>query len=386
MKVPLKERLADFIVSLIRPFIVLIMEREIKVQHEGLEIPKDREPFFLISNHFNTWDSFAIMKKNKKKTRFVATEVAYYDLSKRLPMQLLARTIRKKVGMVDFTATREIFKYLKMGYAIGVFPEGDNTFYGETIDIYENTGRLLKKAGVDVIITKQEMGYISQPRWADYFAKRGKLFTYTKVLLTKDEVKELSAEEITEIVREALYVNDYDVQRKRMIEFNRKNRAEGIERVLYYCNKCGGVKTLSGKGHDIECSTCGTIATINSFEFLENNTFDNLVDYNHFQYEHIDEVITSEFDFNITLNEVNRPKFKNMKKGKFLVSYKDKTLRLHNKKATYTFDMTKMKHQVCTMRHSFTFDYEGITYNFTDIRHQFMLFEMLRKINGSYKL
>ena len=85
-------------------------------------------------------------------------------------------------------------------------------------------------------------------------------------------------------------------------------------------------------------------------------------------------------------NIVNRKKLKNMKKGKFLVIYKNKTLTLINKKDEYIFDMTKIKHQVCTMRHSFTFDYENKTYNFTDIRYQFMMYEICRKLNGSYKI
>lgn len=386
MKKSMKDLFSDVVVGILRPFIFILMSREIKVVASGEVIDKKRDPFILISNHFNTWDSFVIMKNIKSPIRFVATEIAYLDFSKKIGMGILARTIRKRVGKHDFKATKEIFRYLQAGYSIGLFPEGDNTFYGETLDMYENTGRLLKKANVDVILAKQQGGYISQPRWADYFSKKGVIHTHTKTLITKEELANLSEEEINEIVKQAIYNNDYDFQREQMIDLDRKKRAEGIERLVYYCNKCGSVLTVFGEEHDMICSSCGKIGTINEYEFIEGNTFDNLVDYNHFQYSKIEDVINSEFVFVVTLNKVDTKKLKNHKLGQYRLHYKDKVLTLTSKQSMYTFELSKMKYPVNTMRHSFSFDYEGITYNFTDIRHQFVLYEMCRYINGSYKV
>lgn len=386
MKIPLYERISDFIVNLLRPFINFFMGREIKVVHNGDTIQKDHDPFFLVSNHSNTWDSFAIMKYNKKPTRFVATEIAYLDLVKKLSMGYLARTIRKRVGKSDLKAAKEIFRYIKMGYSIGLFPEGDNTFYGETLDIYQNTGRLIKKAGIDVILIKQQGGYISQPRLADYFSKKGVVHTTQKVLIKKEELKDLSEQDINKIIEDALYNNDYEFQREHMFNLQRKKRAEGIERLLYYCNHCGSVMTISGKDHEINCSKCGNIGTINEYEFIENNQFDNLVDYNHFQYQNIEKVIDSTFSFPVTLNIINTKKLKNKKIGKFTLTYKDKTLFLENNKQQFQFDVTKIKYPVNTMRHSFSFDYNDTYYNLTDIRNQFVLYEIIRYMNGSYKI
>lgn len=385
MKRSARDLFSDVFIFFARPIITVLMEREIKVIHKGIKIDKDQDPFILVSNHFNTWDSFVVMKHIKKNIRFVATEIAYLDFAKKIGMAHLARTIKKRVGKRDIIATKRIFQSLKQGYIVGLFPEGDNTFYGETLDIYQSTGKLLKKAKVDVVLIKQTGGYISQPRWADYFSKKGVVETDMNVLIKKEELSSLSISEINERVEKALYNNDYEWQRSKMIDFDRKNRAEGIERLVYYCNKCHGVLTVYGEGHDIKCTNCGTIGTINNFEFIEGNKFDNLVDYNHDQYLHIDEVINSEFSFKITNNIVNTKKLKNNKLGTYEVSYKDKKITVKNKFEVKVFELEKMKYPVNTMRHSFSFDYEDITYNFTDIRHQFVLYEMCRKINGSYK-
>ncbi len=385
MKVPFKDKFADAAIVIARPIINLLMAREITVVPKGDIIPKDREQFILISNHFNTWDAFVVMKSVKAKIRFLATAIGFLDSSKRFGMKFLARAISKRVGKPDYIAMKSIYNYLEMGYSIGFFPEGDNTFYGETLPIFKSTGKLIKKAGVDVILVKQQGGYLSQPRWADYFSKNGQVYTETLTLLTKEEIEELTPNKINEIIKVAIYNNDYDFQRQKMIKFDRKARAEGIERLVYYCDNCGGVLTVFGKGDDIVCSKCGKIGHINEYEFIEGNKFDNLVDYNKFQYSKIVEVINSEFVFVVTLNLVNHSQMKNIRLGKYKVRYKDKRLYLSDNLSSYVFELEKMRFPVNTMRNSFSFDYEDDTYNFTDIRHQFVLFEMCRYINGSYK-
>jgi len=385
MKTPFKDKFADAAIVIARPIINLLMAREITVVPKGDIIPKDREQFILISNHFNTWDAFVVMKSVKAKIRFLATAIGFLDPSKRFGMKFLARAISKRVGKPDYIAMKSIYNYLEMGYSIGFFPEGDNTFYGETLPIFKSTGKLIKKAGVDVILVKQQGGYLSQPRWADYFSKNGQVYTETLTLLTKEEIEELTPNKINEIIKVAIYNNDYDFQRQKMIKFDRKARAEGIERLVYYCDNCGGVLTVFGKGDDIVCSKCGKIGHINEYEFIEGNKFDNLVDYNKFQYSKIVEVINSEFVFVVTLNLVNHSQMKNICLGKYKVRYKDKKLYLSDNLSSYVFELEKIRFPVNTMRNSFSFDYEYDTYNFTDIRHQFVLFEMCRYINGSYK-
>lgn len=385
MKKSYRDLFSDVFIIFARPVISFLLSREIKVVSFGEEITKKDEPFILLSNHLNTWDAFAIMKRIKAKIRFVVTEIAYLDFSKKLSMKHLARTIKKRVGKADYEATKAIFTFLRSGYSIGIFPEADNTFYGETVDMYQSTGRLLKKANVNVVLVKQMGGYLSQPRWADNFAKKGVLHTHSKILFTKEQLQLLTATEITQIVEKEIYHNDYDWQRKNMIDMKRKNRAMGIERLVYYCNKCGSIMTVKGDKDDIYCSSCGKIGTFNKYDFIEGNKHDNLVDYNKEQYSHIEEVIASEFHFPVTLNSIDTKKLKNKKIGKYTLYYKDKIITLKNDKDTQKFELKKIKHQVNTMRHSFSFDYEGKTYNFTDIRHQFVLYEMCRYLNGSYK-
>jgi len=385
MKRTFGEIASDFVLALIRPIVVLLLRREIKVVHSGDVISRKADPFIVISNHFNSWDAFVLSKNIKKSIRFVTTEIAYLDLPKKIGMKFIAKTIRKRVGKSDVQSIRKVYEYLKKGYSIGIFPEGDNTFAGASIGIYDNIGRLFKKTGVDIILCKQRGGYLSQPRWADNFSKKGLVHTHTSTLIKKEELEHLSPMQINSIIEKAIENNDYDFQRELMYDFNRKKRAEGIERLVYVCNNCNSVLTVFGKGHDILCSKCGKIGEINKYEFIEGNKFDNLVDYNEFQYSKIEDVINSEFMFVVNLNIVNTSKLINRSLGRHRLHYKDKVLTLSSNNSIHTFEIEKIKYPVNTLRTSFSFDYEDVTYNFTDIRHQFVLYEMCRYLNGTYK-
>lgn len=385
MKNNFKEKFSNATIKILRPFISRLLKKEIHVVANGDKITKDRDPFIMISNHFNTWDSFIVMENIDYNVRFVATEMAFLDKSKKWGMNHIANVIPKRVGKVDIVATRRILEYLKNGYAIGLFPEGDNTFYGETLGIFKSTGKLVKKAKVDLVLVKQAGGYLSQPRWADNFAKMGVVHTDTEVLLTKEELQKMTPTMINKAIVKAIHNNDYDFQRERMIKFDRDARAEGIERLLYYCPNCKSTMTVFGVEDDIYCSKCGKIGHINEYEFIEDSKFDNLVDWNKHQYKRIEEVINSEFVFVCNLDLINTDSYRSIKVGEYKVRYKDKTLFFSDKNSSYKFELEKMRYPVNTMRNSFSFDYGEDTYNLSEIRHQFVLFEMCRFLNGDYK-
>ncbi|QVK19897.1 1-acyl-sn-glycerol-3-phosphate acyltransferase [Mycoplasmatota bacterium] len=378
------DKITDFVLTILKPFLRLAVRLTFDIETSGYKINKKREPFILIGNHVTTWDAFIVSYDINYPIRFLATEISFLDFGKRITMGWLARTIKKRVGKSDTLAMRQMLSYIEKGYAIGFFPEGDDTFDGETLDIYSNTGRFLKLCNLDIILVKSKGTHLHNPRWADNHAKRKKIFTETEILLTKEDLKSLSAEEVKLKVEKAIYHNDYEWQRQNMINYARKNKAEGIERLIYYCNKCGSVLSVFGNGSNIECRKCGVIGRINDYGFIEDNKFDNLVDYNKDQYKHIEEVIKSEFSFDITLNIIDFKKVKNIKQGKYKLKYKDKELLLYGEK-DFIFKFENIKYPTKTMKNSFSFDYDEISYNITDCRHINVLYEINRYLNGSYK-
>lgn len=359
------------------------LKKEINVVSNGESITKDREPFILISNKLTDWDSIIVMQNIDYDVKFVSTELSFLDKSKKMGNNYITDIKYKKSGEVDRESINNILEHLKNGTSIGIFPERDKTFLGDTQSICENSGKLIKEAGVDVILVKQSGGYLSQPRWADTYAQMGFVVTNTETLITKKELEDLTPKMINNLITEGIHNNEYDFQKLSMLKFERENRAEGIERVVYYCNNCNSSMTVFGKGDDIYCSKCGKIGHFNEYEFIDGNEFDNLVDYNKYQYSFIEDVISSEFVFVATLSIIDPKVSKNELVGEYKVRYKDKLLIFTNKDSKYTFEFKKINNPINTMNDNFSFDYGKETYNLSNLRHQFVLFEMCRYINNN---
>lgn len=381
MEIRFKERMADVFIKLSKPIINKIASREFNIISTGEKIDKKREPFILVSNHFNDWDSFIVMKNIKYNIRFLANQIVFKEQGQKSEMGLFARIFLKLIGTLNVDEIEKSFDYLKHGYAIGMFPEGAATFHGATLKIRKETGAFIKEANVDVVAVKQCGGYLSHPRWANHHAKYGVIHTCTSVIIKKEELADLTPLKINNIITKAISSNDYDFQKEHMIKLDRIHRAEGIERVLYYCNKCNNTMTVFGHENSIYCANCGEIGYINEYEIIEGNQFDNLVDYYRFQYTKIEEVIDSEFIFFATLNMVNIFSLRSIKVGHYKVRYKDKTLYFTDRISTYTFDMKKITFPVMTQNNSFRFDYGEETYNLTNLLHPVVLYEMCRFLN-----
>ena len=64
-------------------------------------------------------------------------------------------------------------------------------------------------------------------------------------------------EEINNLINENIAYNEFDYIKEKGLKFKQKNKAEGLENVLYYCPKCHKEFTLSTSGNTIKCDHCG---------------------------------------------------------------------------------------------------------------------------------
>ena len=382
METAFKEKFSNVVVRMVKPIINRLLKKEIHVVANGDKITRDRDPFILISNHFNTWDSFIVMQNIDYNIRFVSTEMAFLDKSKKWGMSVLARVIPKRVGKVDVVATRKILEYLENGYAIGLFPEGDNTFYGETLGIFKASGKLLKKAGVDIVLVKQEGGYISQPRWADNFAKKGVVHTNTTTLITKEELKTMSVPEIGERIKKHLYNNDYEYQRTHMIERPGKKLAEGFDNVVYICPECETTNSIVSHDNEIICTQCNTIGSMNKYGFIEGFKYDNLVDWNNFQKPLSHKLLDDEFKSEAILYHVDydMENRKRRKIGNVILKYKNYQFEITGA-SNETIPFEEIKNPIITLRRMLNFTYNNKSY-ILKLEHHVMAF--LRVVQEKY--
>ena len=134
---------------------------------------------------------------------------------------------------------------------------------------------------VTLIIFNITGGYGVHPRWANK-SRKGKTFGEVVKILTYDEYKDLSNEELYDIIKTNLYVDDTTTKNT----YKSKKSAEYCERFLYVCPNCGITKIYS-KGEYIYCPECELKVKYNEnleFEVVEGKfNFLNMKEWYHYQ-------------------------------------------------------------------------------------------------------
>ena len=106
---------------------------------------------------------------------------------------------------------------------------------------------------MDLVLTKITGAYCSNPKW-----RKKRFLSDIKVkverVIKADEMEQMSPGEIEKIISDTLF-NDASENENRL--FPQKDKAKGLENILYRCIDCGSLYTTVGKGNDLVCTTCG---------------------------------------------------------------------------------------------------------------------------------
>ena len=230
---------------------------------------KLQEPYVLISNHGNTVDPFlSACAVYPNRLNFVG---GYAYAQKRSYGWLfrLAQAIPKFQYQIDLASIKQMIGIVKNGGNLALFPSGRLPTYGENEVVTPAVAKMLKMAKVNIYYTKIEGAYLSRPKWSKKY-RRGRIDVTVGKLLSKEELALKSVEEVNELVQKTLGHNEFrNYQDKMQIEYKGKDLAEGIEQVLYMCPKCYKEYTISSKGNEVRCSSCGSVWHLNSKGYFE---------------------------------------------------------------------------------------------------------------------
>ncbi len=271
MAVEVKHR-HKFWQRMIRPFIhYFLMKRKFNYTSEKYKI---KPPYILLGNHTTDYDAFFMANSFKDPLYFVMSDhISSLKVGKIIEHLVCPIPITKSTH--DASTVRGIMSVIRQGAPVALFPEGNKSFAGEMSQMKPTIGKLLKKLKVPVVIYNIEGGYFSSPRWT-HKKRKGKMRGFVKRVITPEEIENLSAEEIFEIIKTDLRVNAYEVQEREHVKFVGKDLAENIETLLYMCPKCGALSSLHGHGNTFSCDKCDFTASYNQYGYIEGHTLSRL--------------------------------------------------------------------------------------------------------------
>ncbi|MBU1020242.1 MAG: 1-acyl-sn-glycerol-3-phosphate acyltransferase [Firmicutes bacterium] len=284
------DKIQDIALTIIKPLVYVWMFLDAKrtVKVKGDLSFKRKEPFVMVANHTFLFDVVHVPLWFKVVPFIVASQDLFTKQPTKFLLTRIAHVIPKSKGESDLRTARDLIGAVRRGYPILIFPEGNTTFCGETTHIEYSTMKLIKKLGVDVVTCNVKGGHLSNPRWATGKRKNRRIELNYEISIKKEELSNLSVDEVSVIINHALYNHDYDYQREKMIKHPSKKMAEGLENILYICPSCEGVNTMETKGNTLSCHQCNTTGYVDEYGFIQGFEFDNTVAWDHFQKQYRD--------------------------------------------------------------------------------------------------
>ncbi|MDR0512438.1 MAG: 1-acyl-sn-glycerol-3-phosphate acyltransferase [Treponema sp.] len=231
------------------------------------KIEVGHSPYIVVANHLTNWDPLLIAMSFKKSMYYLASDYVYRVGFKSKLLRFFFSPIARARSALETTGVLTIFKRLRDKCNICIFAEGNNSFDGETGAIQSSIGRLIKRAGVALVTYRFTGTYFSFPRWSR-FVHRGKSEGRLVKIYSPQQLAQMSEEEIYEVIKNDIYVNAYDEQRKNPIAFPGRKLAEYLETALYCCPQCRQFSTMKSSGALFFC-TCGFKVRYTEYGFFQ---------------------------------------------------------------------------------------------------------------------
>ncbi len=221
----------------------------------GITIEKFKEqkktPYLVLLNHQTPFDQFFVGMAFKGPIYYLATEDIFSMGFLSSVIRYLVAPIPIKKQTSDVKAVKQCIRVAREGGTICIAPEGNRTYSGRTEYMSDSIASLAKMLKLPIALYRLEGGYGVEPRWSDV-VRKGKMRGFVSQVIEPEEYKNMSNEELFDIIEKGLYVDEAVADQ----EFHHKRRAEYLERAMYVCPFCGLSKFESGNEF-CECKNCG---------------------------------------------------------------------------------------------------------------------------------
>ena len=243
----------QMVFKILMPFIHILTKWKFNYEYD--HIKHIDGPFLLLANHNMELDPVLVGEAVENHIYFVASEhLMRKGFATKLLMYFVKPIIHLK-GRQGAKTVKQMLRTLQEGHNVCIFPEGNRSFNGLTMDMEASIAKVAKKAKVKLITYRLEGGYLTQPRWATNIRKgkvRGRLVN----VYTPEQLAEMSDAQISEAIIQDLQEDAYERQKTERIAYKAPNLALGMESTVFSCPKCGAFGKLHSENDRFYCE-CG---------------------------------------------------------------------------------------------------------------------------------
>ncbi|MDO5844299.1 MAG: lysophospholipid acyltransferase family protein [Methanocorpusculum sp.] len=271
------------LVTLIRPYV------RFKLHYTYDKVKSHHRPYLAFSNHTTLWDFLLVGVAFRREMYYIAGEHLFRNkFLRRFVVSIAGIIIRKKGAPADDMIC-EMKEAIKDGANVWMSPEGARSINGESAFISPATGKLVKECaelGAGLITYRIHGGYLRRPRWGKH-ERMGKMWGEFVHEYSPEELKAMSVDEVNRHIKEDMYVNTFDDQKKNPTPYTGEALAEDLETILYVCPECKQMGKLHSKGEILKCE-CGYSVKFNQHGLFESDSghelhLDNIASWDHWQ-------------------------------------------------------------------------------------------------------
>ncbi len=270
-----------------------------KYKKIGMEKLSKKEPCLILMNH-SCFTDLKIASALLFPRRFNIVMTSDGFVGKNLLMRLIGCIPTQKF-ITDSLLVKDILTCVKKNKtSLLLYPEASYSFDGTATPLPESLGKLVKKLGVPVVMIKTFGAFAYDPLYNNLQKRKVKISATMEYLLSTEDTKQKSAEEINQILKEQFTFDNFAWQQQNGLKITEKFRADSLNRVLYKCPNCLAEGETLGKGTTLTCKKCGKVYTLTEEGFMQaqdgKTEFSHIPDWYNWQRECVRaEVLTGEY-------------------------------------------------------------------------------------------
>ena len=303
---------------------IMLMGKKKRVERIGME--GLRPPYILLSNHLSFVDFELVALGTYPQRMNNVVNVDGYYLRPWLMEWIGSIGTRKFTS--DIHLVKSIRKVISRGDVLTMYPEARYSPCGITSYMPDSLGLLIKRNKVPVVVALQRGNHLHMPAWNVKNIRKIPMHTTLKLVLTAEQVEEMSVEEINALIRSEMSYDDYKYQKENGYLITEPKRAEGLHKVLYHCPHCMTESKMASEGTEIFCRECGKRWNLNedgTLSAIEGETeFSHVPDWFEWEKEQVKAQIESgEYSFEDDVEIYSQPgcySFPYLGKGKLVHS------------------------------------------------------------------
>ena len=233
----------------------------------GMDKLSKKEPCLFLMNHSSFTDmKMAAASLYPRKFNIVCTYDAF--MGKGWLMRQIGCTPTHKY-VNDVSLVRNMVHAAKKNkHSILMYPEACYSPDGKTTILPDSLGACIKMLGIPVVMITTYGAFARDPLYNNLQIRKVKISAEMKYILSKDDIKEKSTDELNEIIRGCFDLDYFKWQQDEKIKIDEPFRADGLHRVLYKCPHCLSEGSMTGAGVELACSECGHKYVLDEYGYL----------------------------------------------------------------------------------------------------------------------